>query len=91
MVIYGSIMGVSIACLFAAGILPGLLIALICMAVIAIFGKRWNLPKGSERPTFKHLWAALRVSILALIMPVLVLGCIPGDRWLERRTPLLIG
>lgn len=78
MVIYGSIMGVSIAGLFAAGILPGLLIALICMAVIAIFGKRWNLPKGGERPSFKRLWEALRVNVLALIMPVLILGCILG-------------
>ncbi|MCM2331695.1 MAG: TRAP transporter large permease subunit, partial [Pseudomonas sagittaria] len=34
MVIYGSIMGVSIAGLFAAGIVPGLLICAICMAVI---------------------------------------------------------
>ena len=35
MVIYGSLMGVSIAGLFAAGIVPGLLICLLCMAVIA--------------------------------------------------------
>ena len=35
MVIYGSIMGVSIAGLFAAGVLPGTLICLLCMGVIA--------------------------------------------------------
>ncbi|HKJ61410.1 MAG TPA: TRAP transporter large permease subunit, partial [Hyphomicrobiales bacterium] len=46
MIIYGSIMGVSIAGLFAAGILPGLLICGICMAVIALTARRKNLPKG---------------------------------------------
>ena len=45
-IIYGSIMGVSIAGLFAAGILPGLLICIICMIVIAILARRLNLPKG---------------------------------------------
>ena len=43
MVIYGSLMGVSIAGLFAAGIIPGLLICLFCMALIAACGRRWKL------------------------------------------------
>ncbi len=56
-------MGVSIAGLFAAGILPGLLICIVCMALIAIFGKRWNLPKGDTRPSLMGIIAAFRMSI----------------------------
>ena len=75
-VIYGSLMGVSIAGLFAAGILPGLLICLICMAVIAAMGRRWNLPKSDQRPSLWAILKAFRSSILALVLPVFILGSI---------------
>ena len=78
MVIYGSIMGVSIAGLFAAGILPGLLICLICMGVIAVFGKRWNLPKSDQRPNLCFIYKAFKKSFLALVLPVFILGSILG-------------
>nr|MBX2884338.1 TRAP transporter large permease [Granulosicoccus sp.] len=78
MVIYGSIMGVSIAGLFAAGILPGLLICLICMGVILIFGKRWRLPKAEQGFDRRELSRAFRSSISALVLPVIILGGILG-------------
>jgi tripartite ATP-independent transporter DctM subunit len=78
MVIYGSIMGVSIAGLFAAGILPGLLICGICMAVIALLGKRLNLPKAEGGPKLSEILFAFRKSILALVLPVFILGSILG-------------
>jgi len=74
MVIYGSLMGVSIAGLFAAGILPGLLICVLCMAVIALLGKRLNLPKGQERPSLLSLFWAFKSSFLAIMMPGIILG-----------------
>ncbi|WP_199221481.1 TRAP transporter large permease [Desulfonatronum sp. SC1] len=78
MVIYGSLMGVSIAGLFAAGILPGLLICLLCMALIAAMGKRWNLPKGEGGPSLWNILRAFKDSILALLMPAIILGGILG-------------
>jgi TRAP-type transport system large permease protein len=78
MVIYGSLMGVSIAGLFAAGILPGLLICLLCMALIAAMGKRWNLPKGEGGPSLLAILRAFKDSILALLMPGIILGGILG-------------
>ncbi|SDB17453.1 TRAP transporter, DctM subunit [Desulfonatronum thiosulfatophilum] len=78
MVIYGSLMGVSIAGLFAAGILPGLLICLLCMALIAAMGKRWNLPKGEGGPSLWKILKAFKDSILALLMPAIILGGILG-------------
>ena len=74
MVIYGSLMGVSIAGLFAAGILPGLLIALICMAVIAALGRRLGLPKSAGGPSLRRIISAFRSSFLAILMPVIILG-----------------
>ncbi|WP_340117438.1 TRAP transporter large permease [Pelagibius sp. 7325] len=78
MVIYGSLMGVSIAGLFAAGIVPGLLICAICMAVIAALGKRLNLPKAEGGPKLREILYAFRKSILALVLPVFILGSILG-------------
>jgi len=78
MVIYGSIMGVSIAGLFAAGIIPGLLIALLCMAVIAALGRRLGLPKGEGGPSLRHILRSFRSSLLAIFMPVIILGGILG-------------
>jgi tripartite ATP-independent transporter DctM subunit len=74
MVIYGSLMGVSIAGLFAAGILPGLLICVLCMAVIAILGKRLNLPKSEERFSLIRILWAFKSSFLAILMPGIILG-----------------
>lgn len=78
MVIYGSLMGVSVAGLFAAGILPGLLICLVCMAVIAALGRRLNLPKSAHRPSLWRIVAAFKDGFAALLMPVMILGAILG-------------
>jgi len=74
MVIYGSLMGVSIAGLFAAGILPGLLICLLCMGVIAALGRRLGLPKNPGGPSLRVIVASFRSSFLAILMPVIILG-----------------
>jgi tripartite ATP-independent transporter DctM subunit len=78
MVIYGSLMGVSIGGLFAAGILPGLLICAACMIVIAIGATANNLPKSEKRASLRELARVFRESLLALIMPVIILGGILG-------------
>ncbi|NRG18900.1 TRAP transporter large permease [Rhizobiales bacterium] len=78
MIIYGSIMGVSIAGLFAAGILPGLMICAICMIVIALTARRKNLPKGEGRPSLRLVLSALREGFLAALLPIFILGSILG-------------
>ncbi|HEX9720914.1 MAG TPA: TRAP transporter large permease [Ramlibacter sp.] len=78
MVIYGSMMGVSIASLFAAGILPGLVMGLVCMSVIAGLGRRLNLPKGGQRQSLLGILLAFKNSLSALVMPVIILGGIIG-------------
>lgn len=78
MIIYGSLMGVSIAGLFAAGILPGLLICLVCMAVIRAMADRLGLPKAEGRPSLRGILLAFREGLAALVMPVMILGSILG-------------
>ncbi|WP_430522972.1 TRAP transporter large permease [Ponticoccus litoralis] len=78
MVVYGSLMGVSISGLFAAGILPGLAICVICMAVIALGGKRENLPVAERGATLGEIWRTFVSSLTALAMPAIILGGILG-------------
>ncbi|HPE61372.1 MAG TPA: TRAP transporter large permease [Thiolinea sp.] len=78
MVVYGSLMGVSIAGLFAAGILPGLVICAVCMVVIFLGGKRENLPVAERGASLKEVWDTFISSLTALAMPVIILGGILG-------------
>ncbi|MEM9523000.1 MAG: TRAP transporter large permease [Pseudomonadota bacterium] len=78
MVVYGSLMGVSISGLFAAGVLPGLVICVVCMAVIAVGGTREGLPKAERGASLGEMWQAFTQSLTALAMPVIILGGILG-------------
>jgi tripartite ATP-independent transporter DctM subunit len=69
--------GVSIAALFMAGYIPGLLVTLSLMIVCAIYAKRNNYPKGlkySAKEGFTHLVAA----IPSLFLIFIVIGGIIG-------------
>ena len=74
MVVYGSLMGVSIGGLFATGILPGILVCLVCMAIIGAMGKRKSLPKMSQKATLAEVLDHFKNSALALLMPLIILG-----------------
>lgn len=78
MVVYGSLMGVSIGGLFAAGILPGLAICAVCMAIIALGAARNGLPKAEKRASLRLLLLTAWRSLAALVMPVIILGGILG-------------
>jgi TRAP-type transport system large permease protein len=78
MIIYGSLMGVSIAGLFAAGIVPGLLICAVCMGVIRALANRLGLPPAQGRPSLGGILLAFKDGLAALVMPVMILGAILG-------------
>jgi tripartite ATP-independent transporter DctM subunit len=78
MVIYGSIMGVSIAGLFAAGIIPGILIGLLLMAMTYVISLKRNYPKRATRANGGEIWRVFKKSFLALILPIIILGGILG-------------
>jgi len=74
MVLYGGLMGVSIAGLFAGGIIPGLMIGTGLMIMTRIISEKRNYPKHPEKMTFKRVATRTRKAFWALMMPVIILG-----------------
>lgn len=73
MIIYGGLTGASVAALFAAGILPGILLAVSLMTLNAVMARVGDHPGGSaaDVPAF---WPSLRRAAPALLLPVVILG-----------------
>lgn len=65
--------GVSIAALFIAGYIPGILTGLILMVAAAIWAKRKNFPV-SERVSFIKFAKSLGQALPALLMLIIVIG-----------------
>jgi tripartite ATP-independent transporter DctM subunit len=73
MVIYGVTADVSIGGLFLAGVIPGLLMGVSLMLMVAHVARRRNLPRHPF-PTGAILWTAFRRSAWALMTPVILFG-----------------
>jgi len=73
MVIYGSLMNVSIAGLFAAGFLPGLTLAGLLMLMTTYLSYKRGYPKGLKS-NFKEKLVGFKNAIIPLLMPVIILG-----------------
>ncbi|MBZ8131854.1 TRAP transporter large permease [Afifella sp. IM 167] len=74
MIIYAFIMQISPGALFAAGVVPGLLIGVALMAATALMGKRLNLPRDEAPLPRQERILAIRQAILPLMTPVILLG-----------------
>lgn len=73
-VIYGSLANVSVGALFLAGIVPGILMGLSMMVMIALTARAKGLPKLTERPDFRESVRTVAGSLPALAMPIFVVG-----------------
>lgn len=73
MVLYGVSTGVSIGKLFIAGIIPGLIICVVLMAVEYVISVKRGY-KGEEPVSLKVVSKYFKESIFALFMPVIILG-----------------
>jgi tripartite ATP-independent transporter DctM subunit len=76
MILYGSITGVSIGGLFLAGFIPGVLIGLGLMLVTYIYASRPGNEgmKGDPWVGWREVWVSFKQAILALVMPVIIIG-----------------
>lgn len=74
MILYAFVMNVSVAGLFAAGVVPGLLIAAGLMTVTAIIAKRRNYPVAASKASWSQRRATFLKTVPALMTPVILLG-----------------
>ncbi len=77
MIIFGFLTGASIGKLFAAGILPGLMIGLSLIIISTLLSQKYGY-KAVTDFNFHSVWLNLRRSLLALGTPVIILGGILG-------------
>ncbi|MCA0920897.1 TRAP transporter large permease [Pseudooceanicola nanhaiensis] len=73
LIFYGALMQTSVTALFIAGIVPGILMALVLFGLNAYMAKKYDHPRG-EKVAFsvflKRLWRAMP----ALLIPIVIMG-----------------
>lgn len=73
LIIYGVIAEQSIGKLFAAGIIPGLLMAISLMVMVAWYAKKRNYPKDASF-SFSRLIATGKEAVLPMFTPIIIVG-----------------
>ena len=74
MIIYAFVMNVSVAGLFAAGLVPGLLVGFSLMGMTVYLSKKRNYPVASQRASFNEVFISFKGAILPLLTPIIILG-----------------
>ncbi|HMN80984.1 MAG TPA: TRAP transporter large permease [Burkholderiaceae bacterium] len=74
LVILASTMGISIGAVFAAGVIPGMLVGLLLMAMVYVLALRRNWGRHTVPFTFGALLKAVLGAWGALLIPVIILG-----------------
>ena len=74
MLIFASIANVSVGKLFLAGIVPGLLIAALLMAMVYVQARRRGYGHAQAAPSWRSLSSPLLMAIPALLLSVLIIG-----------------
>ncbi|MDQ4059556.1 MAG: TRAP transporter large permease [Pseudomonadota bacterium] len=76
MIVYAYMAGssVSVAGLFLAGVVPGVLLTLGMMAIIRIMAKRRGYPLTGEPISLRNIALEMRRSWMILLMPIVVIG-----------------
>ena len=76
MIVYAYMAGssVSVAGLFMAGVVPGILLTIGMMVMVYVIAKRRGYPLTGEPATRASIWKEMRRSWVILLMPVVVIG-----------------
>ncbi len=76
MIVYAYMAGssVSVAGLFMAGVVPGILLTIGMMVMVYIIAKRRGYPRTGEPATRANIWKEMRRSWVILLMPIVVIG-----------------
>jgi len=78
MILYGFVMNLSIGALFAAGIVPGLMMGIGLMVMTRLLAKRYDLPVAAPKASWTERGRSLKGALVALMMPVILLGGMLG-------------
>lgn len=78
MVIFSLLSGTSVAALFLAGVIPGILLGFGLMFVAYIISRRRNYPKREGLPNIRAILRGFTQAIIPLMMPLIILGGILG-------------
>ena len=76
-IIYGVITGTSVPALFAAGVIPGIITALLLIIPSFFIAKKYGW-KGEKWGTPKEIWQAFKEAFWGLLAPVVILSGIYG-------------
>ena len=77
-IFYASIMDVSVAAMFAAALIPGVMMASVCSLIVAFQAHRRNYPKRETKIALGEASRISRNALLALFMPVFIIGTLLG-------------
>jgi len=77
MVLYGIVSGTSIAKLFLAGTIPGILLGTLFMLVVYVYALKNKYPVG-PKPNLRNIVRAVYNGIYPLGMPIIIIGGIYG-------------
>ena len=77
LILYGVTTNTSIGDLFMAGVTPGIVIVISLIILVYVIAKKKNYPK-ERKATKQEIWKAFKEAILALLMPIIILGGIYG-------------
>ena len=78
MIIYSYVMGESVAALFLAGIIPGILVGLGLMLMTWVMAQRYDFPVATKRATWPERGNASIKAFFPLLTPLIILGGILG-------------
>ena len=78
MIIYSYVMGESVAALFLAGIVPGILVGLGLMLMTWVMAQRYDFPVATKRATWSERGNASIKAFFPLLTPLIILGGILG-------------
>jgi C4-dicarboxylate transporter DctM subunit len=73
MVIYGSLTNLSIAALFIAGIIPGIMIGLSLMLVVWLYARKRGY-RSSDKASLQRIMTCLKEASWGLFTPIIILG-----------------
>jgi len=73
MIFFSLVSGTSVAALFAAGYIPGLLVGILQMSVVYHFAKKYNYPIENKF-SWRNFLVTLKASVLPLLIPIIILA-----------------